>query len=172
MGSQRVGHDWVTKHSIEQHCVSSKDMKGICTPENANNVAGEIEFILKEQIIRIQIWNTSKNKWIKVCDSQLPRSEKESKILVCLLRQTVLLYSKSCSKLYSYSCSVMSSSLWPHGLLCLWDFPGKNTGVGCHTLLQGIFPTQGSNLSLLWLLHWQADSLPLSHLGSPCMLIY
>ena len=49
----------MTKHSIEQHCVSSKDTyrdrKGICTPENANNVAGEIEFILKEQIIRIQI---------------------------------------------------------------------------------------------------------------------
>ena len=39
--------------------------------------------------------------------------------------------------------------LRPHGLqptmlLCPWDFPGKNTGVGCHSLLQGIFPTQGS----------------------------
>ena len=44
--------------------------------------------------------------------------------------------------------------LWLHGLqparlLCLWDFPGKNTGVGCHFLLQGIFPTQRSNLCLL-----------------------
>ena len=34
------------------------------------------------------------------------------------------------------------------------DFPGKNTGVGCHALLQGIFPTQGSNLHLLCLVHW------------------
>ena len=34
-------------------------------------------------------------------------------------------------------------------LLCLWSFPGKNTGVGCHVLLQGIFPTQGLNLCLL-----------------------
>ena len=42
-------------------------------------------------------------------------------------------------------------------------FPSKNTGVGCHFLLQGIFPTQGSNL---YLLDWQADSLPLSHLRS------
>ena len=42
-------------------------------------------------------------------------------------------------------------------LLCLWDYPGKNTGVSCHFLLQGIFPTQGSNLCLLCLLHWQAD---------------
>ena len=40
------------------------------------------------------------------------------------------------------------------------DFPGKNTGVGGHFLLQWIFPTQGSNLCLR---HWQADSLPLSH---------
>ena len=46
--------------------------------------------------------------------------------------------------------SVMSESLWLHGLQptrlhCPWDFPGKNTGVGCHSLLQGIFPTQRSN---------------------------
>ena len=56
--------------------------------------------------------------------------------------------------------SVMSDSLWPHGLhlarlLCLWDSPGKNTGVGNYLLLQGIFPTQGSNLHLLWFPHWQ-----------------
>ena len=42
--------------------------------------------------------------------------------------------------------------------LCPWDSPGKNTGEGCHSLLQGIFPTQGSNLGLLRLLHWQVDS--------------
>ena len=33
-------------------------------------------------------------------------------------------------------------------LLYPWDFPGRNTGVGSHSLLQGIFPTQGSNLGL------------------------
>ena len=54
-------------------------------------------------------------------------------------------------------CSPPGSSV--HG-----DPPGKDTGVGCHALLLGIFPTQGSNLSLL---HWQADSLPLSHPGTP-----
>ena len=41
-----------------------------------------------------------------------------------------------------------------------WDSPGKNTGVGCHFLLQEIFLTQGSKSRLL---HWQVDSLPLSH---------
>ena len=56
-------------------------------------------------------------------------------------------------------CSPPGSSV--HGIL------HKNTGVGCHFLLQGIFPTQGSNASLQHLLHWLMDSLPLSHLGSP-----
>ena len=50
-------------------------------------------------------------------------------------------------------------------LLCLWDFPGKNTGLGCHFLLQGIFLTQGLNWSLSGLLPWQAASLPLAPPG-------
>ena len=83
--------------------------------------------------------------------------------------------------LWRYVCvlshSVMFNSLWPHGLqtsrlLCPWDSLGKNPGAGCHFLLQGTFPTQGSNLCLLPLLHWQADSLPLSHLGSPSCIVY
>ena len=45
-------------------------------------------------------------------------------------------------------------------LLCPWYFPGKNIGMACHFLLQGIFLTQGWNLRLQ---HWQVDSLPLSH---------
>ena len=48
--------------------------------------------------------------------------------------------------------------------LCPMDFPGKNPGADCHFLLRGIFPAQGRNPCLL---HWQADSLPLSHQGSP-----
>ena len=47
-------------------------------------------------------------------------------------------------------------------------FPGKNAGAGCHFLLQGIFPTQGSNPRLL---HWQADSLLLSHQGSQMLIV-
>ena len=46
-------------------------------------------------------------------------------------------------------------------------FPGKNTGVGCHARLQGIFPTWESNPHLLHFLHWQAGSLLLSQRGSP-----
>ena len=52
------------------------------------------------------------------------------------------------------------------------EFSGKNTGVGCHFLLQEIYLTQGLNLHLLGLLNWQADSLPLGHLGSPVNLLW
>ena len=50
--------------------------------------------------------------------------------------------------------SVVADSLQPHGLqstrlLSPWDFSGKNTGVGCHSLLQGLFPIQRSNPLLL-----------------------
>ena len=62
---------------------------------------------------------------------------------------------------------VVSDCLRPHGLQCPWNFSGKNTGAGCHFLLQGTFQTQRLNPRLLPLLRWQADSLPLRHLGSP-----
>ena len=54
-----------------------------------------------------------------------------------------------------------------HQLLCPRDSLGKNTGVGCHTLLQGIFLTHGLNPCLLCLLQWQAGSLPLAPPGRP-----
>ena len=62
----------------------------------------------------------------------------------------------------------MSDSLRPQGLqssrlLCPWDFPGKNTGMGCHFLLQWILSTQGLNRCLLCLMYWQTNCLPLSH---------
>ena len=67
------------------------------------------------------------------------------------------------------SCSVMSSSLWPHGLTpgssVHGDSPDKNTGVGGHAFLQGIFPTQGSNLP-----HRRQILHHLSHQGSPRIL--
>ena len=68
-------------------------------------------------------------------------------------RSRTKLLSPASYPLRNVSCSVVSDSLRLHGLqpvrlLCPWDFPGKNTGVGCHFLLQRIFPTQGSNLGL------------------------
>ena len=79
-------------------------------------------------------------------------------------------------KLFSYysesvSCSVMSDSLQPEGmypsrLLCLWNSPGKNPGVGSPYLLQDIFPTQGSNLGVL---HFRWILYCLSYQGSPLL---
>ena len=69
---------------------------------------------------------------------------------------------------WKWTCSVMSDSLWPHGLykptrlLCPRDFPGNSTGVYCHFLLQGIFPTQGSNPGLP---HCRKTLYRLSHQG-------
>ena len=72
---------------------------------------------------------------------------------------------------FLHMCSVTQSCptlLKPHGLwplprlLCPWDSPGKNSGVGCHFLLQGIFqPRDGTRVSST-----AVDSLPLSHKGS------
>ena len=75
-------------------------------------------------------------------------------VCVCLVAQ-------SCPTLCNpLDCSPPGSSV--HG-----DSPGKNTGVGCHSLLLGIFLTQESDLCLLCLLHWQAGSLLLVPPGKP-----
>ena len=77
-----------------------------------------------------------------------------------------------CLRKHVCAFSVMSNSLRLYGLqptrlLCPWDSPGKNTGVGYHALLQGIFPTQGLSPCLLRLLHWQVGSSPLVPPGKP-----
>ena len=72
------------------------------------------------------------------------------------------------------NCLIVSESLQPYGLqpnrlLCAWNFPNKNTCVGCHFFLQGIFLIQGVNLQLLHLLHcreilylWKAQCIRLT----------
>ena len=73
----------------------------------------------------------------------------------------------------SVSRSVVSDSLRPHGLqparlLCPWNSPGKNTGVGCLFLIQGIFPAQGSNLGFL---HCRQILYHLSHQEDTLILL-
>ena len=69
---------------------------------------------------------------------------------------------------WKWSHSVMSDSL-PTRLLRPWGFPGNSTGVGCHFLFQGIFPTQGSNPGLL---HCRQTLCHLSHQGSQSSMSY
>ena len=75
-----------------------------------------------------------------------------------------------------FSCSIMSDSCPPWLTLAArqalqnpspWDFPGKNTGVGCSFLLQDILLSQGLDLRLFCLLHWQSDSLLSARPGKP-----
>ena len=58
---------------------------------------------------------------------------------------------------------------YPTRLLSPWNSPGKNTGVGCHLLLQGNFPTQGSNPGLLY---YRQILYCLSHQGSPLIITF
>ena len=65
--------------------------------------------------------------------------------------------------------SLRPNGLWPAKLLCLWISPGKNIGIGCLFLLQGIFPTQGSNPGLP---HCRRILYQMSHKGSPRILVW
>ena len=78
----------------------------------------------------------------------------------CCLRPPRGSILSTCTRAQSRSTLCDPVDCSPHRRLCPWDFPG----MGCHFLLQWIFWTQGLNLSVL---HWEVDSLPLSHQGSP-----
>ena len=98
------------------------------------------------------------------------------------MRKLLCLFQMGNSWAYGGCCLVTQSRLtlwWPHGLkhsrlLCPWNSPGKNTGVGCHDLLQGIFPTQGSNPYLPhcgWILyHWVTSDA--QHNSNLCLCLH
>jgi len=104
---------------------------------------------------------------------------KKDSLIIAVPQMCFLFYLLSVFPYLSMFCIYVlgvSDSLRPHGLqpsrlLHPWNFPGKNTGVAsilvCRFPFQEIFLTQGSNLSLLYLLHLQVGSLPLCHLRSP-----
>ena len=85
-------------------------------------------------------------------------------------------YSKQVRKrknvLVVQSCPILCDPMdWNPSLLCPWNSPGENTGVNSHSLLQGIFPTQGLNPHLLCLLHCRHILYHLSHQGSPSAIL-
>ena len=85
----------------------------------------------------------------------------------CTLHHLTCMHAKSLQSCLTL-CDPLDCSL--PSFVCK-DSPSKNTGVGCHALLQGIFPTQGPNSGLLQLVHCRHISLLLSHQGSPHRLI-
>ena len=107
--------------------------------------------------------------WWPCCSHDLSISTTVHCVCVCVRVHV-------CPCVCVWVCAYLLSHVWffcdPRGLqptrfFCPWDCPGKNTGVGCHFLLQGAFLTQEWNPCLLHLLHWQVDSLPLRHLETP-----
>ena len=95
-----------------------------------------------------------------------------NQIIRCMISENHLNYCLEKKKFYLFAklgegLSVVSDSLWPHGLYSPWNYPGQNTGEGSLSLLQGIFPTQESNPDLL---HCRQILYQLSHKGSPRML--
>ena len=96
-----------------------------------------------------------------------PRETQKPQVLGHRYRTTSKTWhqSESVTQLCLTVCELMDCS--PPGLSIHVDSSGKNTGVGCHALLQGISLTQGSNLHLLGLLHWQVGSLPLAPSRKP-----
>ena len=89
-----------------------------------------------------------------------------SYFLLCFPTIKVCSCALSCRTLCDpMDCSLPGSSV--HGILQV-----STLEQGCHCLLQGIFLTQGLKLHLLYVLHWQVDSLPLNHLGSPTIKGY
>ena len=98
------------------------------------------------------------DKHTKRCSTSLVITEMQIRIMrYCLNPQMKVLIVQSCLTLRPHG-------LQPARLLCPWDSPGKNTGVGCHALLQGIFPTQGSNPGIP---HCRLILHCLSHEGRP-----
>ena len=96
-------------------------------------------------------------------------------LIILLLNMMHLSSFLKCQRHFPLQLIFVMVHVWPYvpqatRLLCHGDSPGKNTGEGCQALLQGIFPTQGSNLHLLCVLHWLMGPLPLVLAGKPsCM---
>ena len=152
-GSQRVGHDRAT--SLSLFTFMQWRRKWQPTPVF---LPGESQGW--GSLVGCHLWGRTQSDTTEVTQQQYDLCFKQTQV-----------FERSYACMHAVT-SVVSNSLQPYGLqparlLCPWDSPGKNTRVGWHFLLQGIFPMQGSNLSLLHLLHWQVGSLPLAPSQKP-----
>ena len=116
---------------------------------------------LLKRLHSAQKWSFLKNSQLLVCFENKADSNLHEIKTTCFSFISVCSVAQSCPTL----CDTMDYNS-SDSSVCR-DFPGKDTGVGCLAILQGIFPTQGSNPHLLCLLHWQVGSLPLALPGKP-----
>ena len=146
MESLRVGHNWATSLSLFtfMHWRRKWQPTPVFLPGESQG---------RGSLVGCRLWGrTVGHDWSDLAAAAASFESLYFCIYICIC----CLVAKPCPAL------LQPRGLWPTKFLCPWDFPGKNTGVGCHFLLQGIFLTQGLNPHLL---HWQSDSLPLNHQG-------
>ena len=160
-----LNYQKLTKALLGAYQSPMKKFLAVCVLIHINILTGEpfsvsffphiLKSVSKKVVLASISWRTV--PWLQqLVLWQMPRTEKNchrlvhAKLLSCV-----------------WLCDPRDCSL-PDRLICpLGTFSGKNTGMGCHPLLQGIFPTQGPNLLLLCLLHWKVGSLPLGLPGKP-----
>ena len=177
MGSQGVGHDFVAEHTCSLQSKALRQLYKYSPHKFKVPSIRNVNFRWIENF-KEQAWTESwKYKtanryilhygWRKKISPQKYHCQKffipffpRIRVAVSMGRNGIGNNQQSESE----SCSVVSDSLWSHGLYSPWNSPGQNTGVGCHSLLQGIFPTQEPNSGLShcrWILY------QLSHQGNP-----
>ena len=131
------------------------DLDSICPPPSETS-RERLARLLGGDALGLLSENMAAGLWVS-------RGMRCSKLLACVWTSV----QNQLQSPWWFSCSIVSNSVTPwtvaHHLLCPWDSPGKNTGVGCHFLLQGIFLIQELNPSLL---HCRQILYQLSYLGS------
>ena len=143
MGSQRVGHHSVTNTFTFSHWSA--------TFTELSHLSMSTQYPSTPS----RVVKTFTHNYLNISTLILPTHKVLSNILPFRFR-------------FSESHSVVSYSLWPHGLYSPWNSPSHNTGVGSLSLLQGIFPTQGLNPGLLhcrWILYQLSHKGSLGYLG-------
>ena len=111
-------------------------------------VKGALRRVMWRRLFLEDIWRTLQRH------KQIGKEKLEIVSLYCF-SNCLLFVKQSAHVLSCFSCVWLFATLGLYliGLLCPWDSPGKNTGVGSHFLLHGVFLTQGLNSRLLCLLH-------------------
>ena len=155
---QQVAKHWgVGSLHFSTWLLSSREEKGITFPwgraESQNHPSQADATVSNFTVSETGVRSAKHSKDQETCNKNSPSNPQ------CLS----LTFFPSCSA----SHSVVSDSLWPHGLYSPWNSPGQNTAVGSFSLLRGIFPTQGANLGLP---HYRKIFYQLSHKGSPRIL--
>ena len=184
MGSQKVRQNWVTEYTHTHVCVCNSIFNFLrnyhivflynwhITLYCFKYITWISQYTHCKMIIKISLANFRHHTSLQIFFLMMRTFRS---VLLAAVRYVVQYYpiQSPCCTLHLYACvlshSIGSDSLWPMdcsppGSAVHGDSPGKNTEVGCHALLQGIFPTQGLNPGLphcRWILnHWTTREIP------------